>query len=244
MLRKSIALLVVFSCAPPSIAAAQSGGTIVQDSNISLLSSGFGTQDLRIFRDANDQGDNTGLIFDLVPQTLPITAPPSLTLDGPVSMFLDATGGDWFIAQPGQVFSPGTIAAGQFTDIAFAVPYNVPLGQMFQNTGVPLHGTFTGFTTQFYVAVATRSRNNVPSPLPLGIVTPSQLPRDILGWALIEATLNIDTGVSNVDLLDSAIGFGTGNIIVGQNAFAVPEPSSGIVFATLVGLGVARRRKR
>jgi hypothetical protein len=80
--------------------------------------------------------------------------------------------------------------------------------------------------------------------LPLGIVTPSQLPRDILGWALIEATLNIDTGVSNVDLLDSAIGFGTGNIIVGQNAFAVPEPSSGIVFATLVGLGVARRRKR
>ena len=70
--------------------------------------------------------------------------------------------------------------------------------------------------------------------------------RNIFGWDLIEVGENISDGSSQtIEFPGSAVAFGASNIIIGQNAVAVAEPSSSVVLATLLGLGDdAQRRKR
>ena len=69
--------------------------------------------------------------------------------------------------------------------------------------------------------------------------------RNIFGWDLIEVGENISDGSSQtIEFPGSAVAFGASNIIIGQNAVAIAEPSSSIVLATLLGLGDAQRRKR
>jgi len=224
------------------------GQTIVEDDLFDLFNPSFVNSSIGIDRNPNG-GDGTQLLFDIAPPTL--TTSRSFTVTGGF-VSLDVSGGEWFLAQAGQVFSPDTIATGQFQNLSSTfIPFDVPSRQFFQNTELsdfvdsPDNVLGSDFTeaTQFYIAVATTSSDDVPVGVFPG--DPNFPPRDIFGWALIEVGASFfDDSFRSIELLDSAVAFDAGNIIIGQNAFAIPEPSSGIVLATLLGLGVARRRKR
>ena len=72
----------------------------------------------------------------------------------------------------------------------------------------------------FFLAVATTGTDSPPSGLS----------RDVFGWA----HFNVDNQ-ANITLLDNAVVYGTGNIIIGENA-SIPEPSS----AAFIGFAVVR----
>ena len=240
MTRKTIAqtvTLLIVVCFSAMAIPTSNGQTIIEDGNLSLSSTSIGSS-LNILRDPDDTGDNTGVVFEAFP---PAQASTGFTIAN-VLVTLDLPGGDWYLAQPGQVFSSTTIAAEQFDPIAvvtgvysassdiqdYSGPLQVPSRQFFEETELSnfVDSSSGADATQFYIAVATRSRNDTPN-YDLGF---SQ--RNIFGWALIEVGVDFSDGSQSIELLDSAVAFDAGNIIVGQNAVAaVPEPCSGIVLA-------------
>jgi len=243
---QGIALLsaLLFSAA----AVSNSNGQVIVEDDLFSAGGPVSNASISILRDPTeiDVGDNTGLVFGIEPPTFSSPTSANFTVTG-LGVSLDASGGDWFIAQAGQIFSPDSIASGQFDSLNSSFSFDVPPGQFFQETD--LTELFASQTlnalqaTQFYIGVATTSSDDVPDGVFVG--SPDFPPRDIFGWALIEVGASFfDDSFRSIELLDSAVAFDAGNIIIGQNAFAIPEPSSGIVLATLLGLGVARRRKR
>jgi len=228
------------------------GQTIIEDTAIPLESGSSLDVGLSVFRNPTgvEDGDNTFAVFNIDFQPASITENASFIFQPGGLISLDSTQAEYYIAQPGQVFSVDSIAAGEFDLISSPVlpsaPVEISSRQFFQETDqAELVGSqIDDFreATQFYIAVATTSSFDFPDSVFPG--DPDFPPRNIFGFALVELGSNSDSSEQTFEILDSAVAFGAGNIIIGQNAFAIPEPCSGIVFATLLGLGVARRRKR
>ena len=207
-----------------------SGQIIVEDTNIQLFdfeSPDFpdGVSQLSISQTASQSpSDPTDVLFNVsVPPTLPIYPnPPSfLFLEG-LSVALDE-GADLYFARADELFSLNTIDSGNFQPIVE--------GTSFSAASLPL-SLSNGGSTDFFLAIATTGTDAGP-PL-------QGADRDVFGWARFNFNLNN----FELTLVDSAVAYGTGNIIIGQNAAAVPEPSSGIAALVLLGLAAARRRKR
>ena len=205
-----------------------SGQIIVEDTNIQLFdfeSPDFpdGVSQLSISQTASQSpSDPTDVLFNVsVPPTLPIYPnPPSfLFLEG-LSVALDE-GADLYFARADELFSLNTIDSGNFQPIVE--------GTSFSTASFPLSDEGS---TDFFLAIATTGTDAGP-PL-------QGADRDVFGWARFNFNLNN----FELTLVDSAVAYGTGNIIIGQNAAAVPEPSSGITALVLLGLAAARRRKR
>ena len=206
-----------------------SGQIIVEDTNIQLFdfeSPDFpdGVSQLSISQTASQPpSDPTDVLFNVsVPPTLPIYPnPPSfLFLEG-LSVALDE-GADLYFARADELFSLNTIDSGNFQPIVE--------GTSFSAASLPL-SLSNGGSTDFFLAIATTGTDAGP-PL-------QGADRDVFGWARFNFGNNFE-----LTLVDSAVAYGTGNIIIGQNAAAVPEPSSGIAALVLLGLAAARRRKR
>ena len=206
-----------------------SGQIIVEDTNIQLFdfeSPDFpdGVSQLSISQTASQSpSDPTDVLFNVsVPPTLPIYPnPPSfLFLEG-LSVALDE-GADLYFARADELFSLNTIDSGNFQPIVE--------GTSFSAASLPL-SLSNGGSTDFFLAIATTGTDAGP-PL-------QGADRDVFGWARFNFGNNFE-----LTLVDSAVAYGTGNIIIGQNAAAVPEPSSGITALVLLGLAAARRRKR
>ena len=204
-----------------------SGQIIVEDTNIQLFdfeSPDFpdGVSQLSISQTASQSpSDPTDVLFNVsVPPTLPIYPnPPSfLFLEG-LSVALDE-GADLYFARAEELFSLNTIDSGNFQPIVE--------GTSFSTASFPLSDEGS---TDFFLAIATTGTDAGP-PL-------QGADRDVFGWARFNFGNNFE-----LTLVDSAVAYGTGNIIIGQNAAAVPEPSSGIAALVLLGLAAARRRKR
>ena len=204
-----------------------SGQIIVEDTNIQLFdfeSPDFpdGVSQLSISQTASQSpSDPTDVLFNVsVPPTLPIYPnPPSfLFLEG-LSVALDE-GADLYFARADELFSLNTIDSGNFQPIVE--------GTSFSTASFPLSDEGS---TDFFLAIATTGTDAGP-PL-------QGADRDVFGWARFNFGNNFE-----LTLVDSAVAYGTGNIIIGQNAAAVPEPSSGITALVLLGLAAARRRKR
>ena len=204
-----------------------SGQIIVEDTNIQLFdfeSPDFpdGVSQLSISQTASQSpSDPTDVLFNVsVPPTLPIYPnPPSfLFLEG-LSVALDE-GADLYFARADELFSLNTIDSGNFQPIVE--------GTSFSTASFPLSDEGS---TDFFLAIATTGTDAGP-PL-------QGADRDVFGWARFNFGNNFE-----LTLVDSAVAYGTGNIIIGQNAAAVPEPSSGIAALVLLGLAAARRRKR
>ena len=210
-----------------------SGQIIVEDTNIQLFdfesSPDFpdGVSQLSISQTASQSpSDPTDVLFNVsVPPTLPIYPnPPSfLFLEG-LSVALDE-GADLYFARADELFSLNTIDSGNFQPIVE--------GTSFSTASFPLSDLPRSDegSTDFFLAIATTGTDAGP-PL-------QGADRDVFGWARFNFGNNFE-----LTLVDSAVAYGTGNIIIGQNAAAVPEPSSGIAALVLLGLAAARRRKR
>ena len=207
-----------------------SGQIIVEDTNIQLFdfeSPDFpdGVSQLSISQTASQSpSDPTDVLFNVsVPPTLPIYPnPPSfLFLEG-LSVALDE-GADLYFARADELFSLNTIDSGNFQPIVEGTSFSTA---SFPLSDFPLSDEGS---TDFFLAIATTGTDAGP-PL-------QGADRDVFGWA------RFNFG-NNLTLVDSAVAYGTGNIIIGQNAAAVPEPSSGITALVLLGLTAARRRKR
>ena len=211
-----------------------SGQIIVEDTNIQLFdfesSPDFpdGVSQLSISQTASQSpSDPTDVLFNVsVPPTLPIYPnPPSfLFLEG-LSVALDE-GADLYFARADELFSLNTIDSGNFQPIVEGTSFSTA---SFPRSDLPRSDEGS---TDFFLAIATTGTDAGP-PL-------QGADRNVFGWARVSFNLN------NFDLtlVDSAVAYGTGNIIIGQNAAAVPEPSSGIAALVLLGLAAARRRKR
>ena len=130
-------------------------------------------------------------------------------------------GADLYLARADELFSLNTIDSGNFQPIVE--------GTSFSTASFPLSD---GGSTDFFLAIATTGTDAGP-PL-------QGADRDVFGWA----RFNFNRNNFDLTLVDSAVAYGTGDIIIGQNAAAVPEPSSGIAALVLLGLTAARRRKR
>lgn len=202
-----------------TITAASYGQVIVEDTNIELTTDpGFSPTLTISQRVSSSAGDSTSVLLglELIDGILPVEPIPiPIGLTaGPVAL---DEGADLYVAQAGDIFSLSTINTGNFQPLL-------------EGATVSSANVFAG--EDFFLAIAT-------TETALGLPSPG-FERDVFGWA----RLNIDPSTLDITLLDNAAAYGTGNIIVGQNAFAIPEPSSGIALATLLGLGVVRRRKR
>ena len=207
-----------------------SGQIIVEDTNIQLFdfeSPDFpdGVSQLSISQTASQPpSDPTNVFFNVgilsAPPIYP-NPPPFLLLEGR-SVALDE-GADLYLARADELFSLNTIDSGNFQPIVE--------GTSFSAASLPL-SLSNGGSTDFFLAIATTGTDAGP-PL-------QGADRDVFGWARFNFNLNN----FELTLVDSAVAYGTGNIIIGQNAAAVPEPSSGIAALVLLGLAAARRRKR
>lgn len=228
-----------FCWLPLSLANAQSSGTIVEDTNI-VLENTTPLLNLNIYQTVSsdlDTGDAT--CFDLL-------AVPGANSAQTVDLFggeycLDE-GSDWYIATAGQTFSRASIAAGDFRPVGGSIsPGEVPGFEFPDFPDFRVLGFFDSLSTgQFYLAVASTGEPGYPGTgRDGGEFNPI---RNVFGWALFDAFQNDDFSIT-VSMLDNAVAYGTGNIIVGQNAFAVPEPSSATLVA-LFGVGFLHRRRR
>ena len=89
----------------------------------------------------------------------------------------------------------------------------------------------------FFLAIATTGTDSGPFV--------EGADRDVFGWAQFSFAMPFFGTDANLTLVDSAVAYGTGNIIIGQNAaVTVPEPNSGTAMLALLGLAATRQRKR
>ena len=211
------------------------GQIIVEDTNIQLFDIGpfpdypegvvrqSGTFQLSISQTASlSPSDPTGVFFrvDVLPPLPVFPNPPSLVALEGRDVALDE-GADLYFAPADELFSLNTIDSGNFQPLVE--------GTSFSSASFPLDD---GESTDFFLAIATTETDFGPFV--------EGADRDVFGWA----RFNFDADNFELTLLDSAVAYGTGNIIIGQNAAAVPEPSSGTAALVLLGQTAARRRKR
>ena len=209
-----------------------SGQVIVEDTNIRLLNFGPsqdfpGGEDfqLSISQTASppfDDGTDVFFRVNVLPPVPVFPNPPSLVVLEGINVAVDE-GADLYIATADELFSLDTIDSGNFQPLVEGTSFSTA------TTSFPLDA---GESVDFFLAIATTETNSGPFI--------EGADRDVFGWA--QFTINGDN--FDLTLVDSAVAYGTGNIIIGQNAAAVPEPSSGIAALVLLGLAAARRRKR
>ena len=208
-----------------------SGQVIVEDTNIRLLNFGPsqdfpGGEDfqLSISQTASPPfDDGTGVFFrvNVLPPVPVFPNPPSLVVLEGINVAVDE-GADLYIATADELFSLDTIDSGNFQPLVEGTSFSTA------TTSFPLDA---GESVDFFLAIATTETNSGPFI--------EGADRDVFGWA--QFTINGDN--FDLTLVDSAVAYGTGNIIIGQNA-AVPEPSSGTAALFLLGMAAAKRRKR
>ena len=203
---------------------------IVQDTNVQFSGGDpvFGpdgllnSQTLTVFQTTDSSaalGDPTLVSFDAEQlPTLP-TSPSSLLLTG-TSVTVDE-GVDLYVVQLGDVFSLDNIQTGDFQPLVE--------GTTFSSNFAEINEQGLDFV-DFFLAFATTGTD--------GGIPPIGADRDVFGWA----QFSIDD-TATLRLVDNAVAYGSGNIIVGENASAVPEPNT----AALIGfsvLGFFGRRRR
>jgi hypothetical protein len=106
-------------------------------------------------------------------------------------------GSDWYVVQPGDIFSPATIQSGAFPAIVTLNDFNNPPVSL--GTG------------DFYLGVATE-RSTLP---PSG-------PRTVFGWVQLHPTF---PGSSPLSMVGNVMSYNSPGIIVGTTT-VVPEPTT------------------
>ena len=219
MITRSVSLLSMFLFAASTLPHAYCQ-VVVQDTNVQLsggpvFGSGVpeSSQILTVSQTVG-LGDSTTVSFDVsvIPPPPVFPNPPALVSLVGTNVALDE-GADLYLAEVGDLFSLNTIQAGNFQPLVE--------GTTFSSSTFELGDFFLAFAT-----------NDTSSGFP-----PVGASRDVFGWAHFSVEFDGD-----ITLLDNAVAYGTGNIIVGQNA-AVPEPSSAALIGLVVASFLGRRRR-
>jgi len=223
MLSSNVRLFAISAFILATATFSANGQVVVEDTNITLVggSAFSGTSIAGVVQTINSGGISSEIIFDSQVLATP-SIPPNLfrTLQGFVTSPDESA--DWYIAEVGSLFSLNTIGTPDFSPLAVAQPQSSGGGIQFSTVS-----TFSvAELDDFFLAVATTGEPGFPSF------------RNVFGWAQI----GVDE-FGNYEILDNAVAYGTGNIIVGENAFAVPEPSTAALLA-FCGLGFLRRSRQ
>ncbi len=162
----------------------------------------------------------------LYPPTFPAVNPcPSVDCETSAAFEYDGTkikvdtltadgGSDWFLVQPGDVFSRSTIDAGEFPTIINLVPRPIVMGEV------------TVGSDEFYLGVSTGKGTNA-----------QHIPyRTAYGWVHLRPVDGVLTMVENV------MSYNSRGIIVGTTT-VVPEPAAWAL-VSIAGLGCLFRRRR
>ena len=232
MLSSSIRLLTIPAFLLMTATFSADGQVVVEDTNITLNDRGpmFGIERFTatVVQEIDSGGDSTSFDFDLT-----VLLTPSI----PPVIFRHLTGGDttsprggsdWYVAEAGELFSLNTIETGNFSPLSVTQSLSSGGGEDSFSPSLPPTG-------DFFLAVTTA---NESSSFLSFVDNELVFTRDVFGWA----QFGFDES-GNFAILDNAVAYGTGNIIIGENAFAVPEPSAAAVLA-FCGLGLLRRSRR
>ena len=131
-------------------------------------------------------------------------------------------GSDWFVTNPGDLFTRDSIEAGQFNFLPITEPasgsLDVEVGESF------FLGVNTGSSEDFFSGVG-------------GFGVPFDSIRQHFGWG--EFLINQN---GELQILDSAVAYDLGGIVIGTST-AIPEPSSGLLMLAGTAFPFLRRSR-
>lgn len=131
-------------------------------------------------------------------------------------------GSDWYFGlEAGQAFTEGVVASGSLMTFVAAS------GAGFETNPLLITDQMEGF----FLLVNTGQS---------GVGIQEDLPRDIYGWVQL-AIEQVDGGVELV-LLDNAVAYGEGGIVVGEN-IAIPEPKFPLLLGVVFLGGIVFRAR-
>ena len=116
-------------------------------------------------------------------------------------------GSDWFVTNPGDLFTRDSIDAGQFNFLPIQLESAIPGGSLDVEVG-----------ESFFLGVNTGSSDDF-----FNFGVPFDSIRQHFGWG--EFLINQN---GELQILDSAVAYDLGGIVIGTST-AIPEPSSGLL---------------
>ena len=137
-------------------------------------------------------------------------------------------GSDWFVTNPGDLFTRDSIDAGQFNFLSipgFNHDESIPGGSLDVEVGESFFlGVNTGSSEDFFSGVG-------------GFGVPFDSIRQHFGWG--EFLINQN---GELQILDSAVAYDLGGIVIGTST-AIPEPSSGLLMLAGTAFPFLRRSR-
>jgi len=186
-------------------------GQIVEDTNITV-SSNPGSFVLTVLQ--SPEFDTTSVLGEVT-----VSGPTATLLFN--SIALDE-GSDWFVTNPGDLFTRDSIDAGQFNFLPIQYESAIPGGSLDVEVG-----------ESFFLGVNTGSSDDFFS----GDSVPFDVIRQHFGWG--EFLINQN---GELQILDSAVAYDLGGIVIGTST-AIPEPSSGLLMLAGIAFPFLRRSR-
>ena len=189
-------------------------GQIVEDTNI-RVSSNPGSFVLQVLQ--RPEFDGTSVDGEV-------------TVSGPTAtLLLNASaldeGSDWYVTNPGDLFTRDSIDAGQFNFLPIQSQSAIPGGSLDVEVG-----------ESFFLGVNTGSSEDFGSGYGDSVVSFDAI-RQHFGWG--EFLINQN---GELQILDSAVAYDLGGIVIGTST-AIPEPSSGLLMLAGTAFPFLRRSR-
>ena len=153
-----------------------------------------------------------------------------VTVSGPTAtLLLNASaldeGSDWYVTNPGDLFTRDSIDAGQFNFLPIQIESAIPGGSLDVEVG-----------ESFFLGVNTGRSDDFFSGFGDPVVSFDAI-RQHFGWG--EFLINQN---GELQILDSAVAYDLGGIVIGTST-AIPEPSSGLLMLAGTAFPFLRRSR-